>query len=314
MLETAATNLRHTRAHDLRIMCLFYMKGCYFMQSFPEIDEKNIEKLHTMIMDGLQEIDPENNWLAEYKIWKAEHDFEGILFMKDPFNKDCAGDVMLLDHSDGGCMRDLDVMCMAAFLSDYLHQITIDVFNKIQIERNSDNKIEIIDSYLNTLDQIVKSKKLSYCIVQLNDFAEKQMVLKGKKPVDFYMSFYSLRELLRKRSSESLFLLLTKWRITGAKRDLKELLACVSDYIQAYFYEYDKDPDMHLFQSMDGLVSARKLEIIVGWLERVALHTSNIVQKYKDLGWIMPIDRLADNIIATNQISKYEMLSLNYSR
>ena len=56
-----------------------------------------------------------------------------------------------------------------------------------------------------------------------NEAAEKQMVLQGVRSVDLYVCFYSLRELLRKETTESLFLLYIYWRITKSKKNLKSL-------------------------------------------------------------------------------------------
>ena len=64
---------------------------------------------------------------------------------------------------------------------------------------------------------------------------------------------------------------------------------------------------MHLDYPFDGLTSIKKLSIISHWLEHIAFHTNGIFEKYKDLNWLMPSDRLADSVITTNQISRYSM-------
>ena len=54
---------------------------------------------------------------------------------------------------------------------------------------------------------------------------------------------------------------------------LKVLVSSVIDYIKTFFYEYDKDPEMHLSCSLEGLMTIKKLEIITHWMERIAFHT-----------------------------------------
>ena len=95
------------------------------------------------------------------------------------------------------------------------------------------------------------------------------MVLQGSRSVDLYVAFCSLRENLRKESTESLYFLFTNWRITKNNKSLKELVSSLVNYVQAYFSDFDHDPDMQ---------------------------------------WLWQGDHLADDIVATNQISKFEML------
>ncbi len=162
---------------------------------------------------------------------------------------------------------------MSVFLSERLHEESKRAFASIRTERNREKKLRIADNYFNLVDSIFQNQNLSPCIVTLNDLAEKQMVLYGKKPQDFYVCFFSLKELLRKRSAESLYLLFTYWRITKATKDLKRLIASIIDYIQTYFDDFDHDPDMHLYYPTDGLINIKKLAVISHWLEHISFHS-----------------------------------------
>ena len=64
---------------------------------------------------------------------------------------------------------------------------------------------------------------------------------------------------------------------------------------------------MNLFVSLEGKTAIAKLEAIANWLQLIAYHTNGIFEKYKDLQWLHPVDKMADTIIETNHISKHEM-------
>lgn len=262
------------------------------------------------IRDGLKDINVNSNWLELYQEWESsdKNQFTHLLAITDSFNPSCAGDSYVYDTSDESHMRDLDVMKMSVFLSEHLRSITSEVFLQVKRERNKEKKLYLIERYFSMVDGIVSSKKLAGCIVTLNEAAEKQMVLQGDRAVDLYVAFYSLRENLRKRSTESLYLLFTYWRITHNKKDLKVLVSSLIDYVQTYFDDFDRDPDMHLYYPLDGLMIVKKLAVISHWLELIAFHTNGIFEKYKELEWLCPVDRMTDDIIGTNQISKFEML------
>lgn len=266
------------------------------------------------IKSGLLALDIEENWLEKYEKWSNEprNQFITLLMITDSFNPACAGDSYAYDNSDPSHMVDLDIMRMSVFLSERLMQLSRDVFSQVRTERNRDKKISIIDSYFRIVDDIVNSHELAGCIVTLNEAAEKQMVLQGSRSVDLYVAFYSLRELLRKETTESLFLLYTYWRITKSRKSLKALINAIIDYIQAYFEDFDHDPEMHLHYPLDGLMTVKKMAVVSHWLEIIAFHTEGIFEKYKDLKWLAPVDTMADDIIETAQISKFEML--NYKR
>ncbi len=280
------------------------------MRIITERDEENISSMRNAIREGLQNINFDGNWLEAYEVWRAEDDnqFEALLTIKDPFNLACVGDREEFDLSDSKNIRDLDIFCMSLFLSEKLRSTTLKIFKEVRKERIRDRKVARLENYFELLKTITDSRQLSVCIVTLNDLAEKQMALQGKRTVDLYGTFYSLKEILRRSSVESLYLLLTYWRIRKDPKILKALTASVVDYIRAYFYEFDKDPEMHLNYPLDRLMTVKKLAVIEHWLENIAYHTNGLFEKYKELKWLRPVDKMADDIIQTNQISKCEMM------
>lgn len=272
--------------------------------------QRDILKMQTDIRTGLSSIETDKNWLDKYEEWSRQdrNQFDALLEIKDSFDLSCVGDSHAFDLSSEDDKLDLDIIKMSVFLSesltDYLKQTLSDLRN----ERNRENKQILIERYFGVADSITDCPQLSPSIVTLNDFAERQMALHGQRTVDLYLSFFSLRERLRKSSTESLYLLFTYWRLTRLKKDLKKLVSSLIDYIRTYYYDFDNDPDMKLFRPVDGLMIIKKLEIITEWLERVAFHTEQIAEKYKEMDWMQPVDSLADHIVSANQISKYEML------
>lgn len=283
------------------------------MNNTPNTEEYMLN-MQADIRRGLCALDEKENWLDLYEKWSDDekNQFTSLLMVTDSFNLSCAGDSYTYDSADPGHMIDLDIMKMPVFLSEHLRQLSRSIFEKVRKERNRDKKILFIESYFAIVDGIVNSHELAGCIVTLNEAAEKQMVLQGVRSVDLYVCFYSLRELLRKETTESLYLLYTYWRITKTRKNLKTLVAAIIDYIQVYFEDFDHDPQMHLHYPLDGLMTVKKLAVISHWLEIIAFHTDGIFDKYKDLKWLAPVDTMADDIVETAQISKFEML--NYKR
>ncbi len=277
-------------------------------------EQEYMLNMQANIKSGLLALDIEENWLEEYEQWSNEprNQFVTLLMITDSFNPACAGDSYAYDSSDPSHMVDLDIMRMSVFLSEHLMKLSRDAFSQVRTERNRDKKISIIDSYFRIVDDIVNSHELAGCIVTLNEAAEKQMVLQGARSVDLYVAFYSLRELLRKETTESLYLLYTYWRIEKSRKSLKTLINAIIDYIQVYFEDFDHDPEMHLHYPLDGLMTVKKMAVVCHWLEIIAFHTDGIFEKYKDLKWLAPVDTMADDIVETAQISKFEML--NYKR
>lgn len=277
-------------------------------------EQKYILNMQKDIRSGLHDIDMMGNWLEAYNQWcnEEKNQFISLLMIMDPFNPSCAGDSYTYDRANPDHIVDLDIMRMSVFLSEHLMKLSRDVFSQVRAERNRDKKVSLINSYFEIVDNIVNSQKLAGCIVTLNEAAEKQMVLQGTRFVDLYVAFYSLRELLRKETAESLYLLYTYWRITKSRKSLKNLINAIIDYIQVYFEDFDHDPEMHLYYPLDGLMTVKKLAVVSHWLEIIAFHTNGIFEKYKDLNWLAPADMMADDIVETAQISKFEML--NYKR
>lgn len=280
------------------------------MRTITEKDEENISSMRNAIREGLQNIDFDGNWLEAYEAWRAEerNQFVALLTIKDPFNLSCVGDREEFDLSDANNIRDLDIFCMSLFLSEKLRITTLEIFAEARNKRIREKNIARLEQYFDLIKTITESRQLSMCIVTLNDLAEKQMVLQGKRTVDLYGTFYSLKEILRRRSVESLYLLLIYWRIRKDRKILKDLTASVVDYIQAYFDEFDKDPEMRLYYPLDGLMTVNKLAVIEHWLEIIAFHTNGIFEKYQELKWLRPVDKMADDIIETNQVSRCEMM------
>jgi len=272
--------------------------------------QNNMRSVQSNIQSGLIALDENENWLELYDNWKREdrNQFSSLLKVTDSLNLSCAGDSFAYDTADEGHMIDLDIMRMAVFLSEHLLLLSREIFKKVKTERNRSKKLNLLEYYFGIIDGIVNSPELSGCIVTLHEAAEKQMVLQGNRQVDLYVSFYSLREMLRKETTESLYLLLTYWRITRTRENLTTLINAIIDYIQVYFRDYDNDPDMHLYYPLDNLMIAKKLPVIVHWFKLIAFHTDGIFEKYKDLKWLQPVDKMADTIISTAQISKFEML------
>ena len=258
---------------------------------------------------GFREINDSTDWLEEYEQWRNSelNHFDSLIEVRDPFDLKDTGDRHMFDMSNQDDLLDLDVICMSAFLSERLLYRLRQTFSDVRQERNREKKQKTIEHYFEIVKNITKSRNLAGCIVTLNDSAEKQLVLHGSRSLDLYTSFFSLKENLRKRSIESLFLQYTYWRITKSKKELKDLTSSIIDYIQTYFEEYDKDPNIRLFYPLDGLMIIKKLAVISHWLEHIAFHTDGIFEKYKNLRWLCPVDRMADEISETNQISKYEM-------
>ena len=205
--------------------------------------QRDILKMQSDIRAGLSGIETDVNWLDKYEEWSQQerNQFDALLEIKDPFDLSCAGDSHAFDLSSEDDSLDLDIIKVSVFLSEalseYLQQTVLDLRN----ERNRENKQILIEQYFGTADSITACPQLSPCIVTLNDFAEKQMALHGHRTVDLYLSFFSLRERLRKSSTESLYLLFTYWRLTRSKKDLKKLVSSLIDYTQTYYYDFDND-------------------------------------------------------------------------
>lgn len=264
---------------------------------------------HEAIRDGLAAIEDSVNWLNEYEQWRNDekNQFDSLLEVTDPFDLENSGNRLLFCLSDPEDSLDLDMIRMSIFLSERLLKELKQTFEKVRNEKNRVKKQKIIEEYFELVDRITQSNNLTFCIVLLNELADKQMVLCGNRIVDLYARFFSLREILRKASNESLYLLFTYWRITRSRNSLRILVKAVTEYIRTYFYDFNNNPDMRLDYSLEGLLLIKKLSVISHWLEFIAFHTNEIFEEYKKQNWLMPTDSLADDFIATNQISRYTM-------
>ena len=272
-------------------------------------ESENIQILQEKIRKGLSEIEYGNNWLDEYDQWKKkdENQFDSTLDVNNPLDLENVGNRNCFDLTNPADTLDLDIYCMSIFLSENLLKYTKQAFKDLRREKNRYNKQKIIEQYFELINEISQNQNLSYCIVILYKFAEMQKVLFGNRSSDFYVSFFSLKENLRKRSPESIFLLFSYWRITKSQNYLEDLISAIIDYIQTYFYNSDEDPDMHLYYPLEKETVIIKLVVISHWLEHIAFHTNGIFEKYKELNWLKPTDKLVDEIVITNQISKYKM-------
>lgn len=271
---------------------------------------KYSETLAKTIRSGLQALDTDVDWLANYDKWSSldANQFLSLMEITNPFNISCAGNNYIFVEDNFSHITDLEIIKMSVFLSEKLQTLTRTTFENVRTERNPYKKITCISKYFKLIDKIVNSQELSGCIVTLYNIAEKQMVLQGKRTVDLYASFYSLEENLRKRSTNSIYLLFTYWRLKKDNKSLNTLISAIIDYIQTYFYDYNNDLDMHLYFPLDKLSPTKKLQVILHWLKLIAFHTNGIFEKYKELDWLCPVDRMVDEIISTNRISRFEML------
>lgn len=250
------------------------------------------------------------NWLDEYNLWSADekNSFDALLTITDSFNLNLAGDSCKVIPDDKNCLLFFDNIKLSVFYSQSLFQLGKKTVEQMTLARNPATKENILKIYFDFIEKCKKSKLLAPAVVILNDSAETQSVLHGVNTVDLYISYYVLLETLRCTSVESIFLLFTYWRITQNDNILKRLLNAISDYIKSYFYDYQNDPDMHLDYNIESLSIIKKLTVIQHWTELITFHTKGIMDKYKKLKWLLPVDILVDNFTITNQISKYEML------
>lgn len=272
--------------------------------------QRDILRIQSDIREGLSSIETDENWLEKYEEWSKQdkNQFDALLEIKDPFDLSCDGDSYKPDPENEIHVNDMEIKRMAVFLSETLLAYTKETFAIARSERNRGKKCEIISNYFNVTDYIKQSPKLSPCIIELYKCAEGQMILHGQRIVDLYLCYSILEEGLRKRSTEALYLLFTYWRITKRKKDLKRVVESLIDYIRTYFYDFGNDPEMRLSYPMEGLMIINKLPVIIHWLEHIALKTSEISEKYKELDWAQPVDILADEFIPSAQISRHEML------
>lgn len=272
-------------------------------------DLTSVEMMNENIRTGLTEIYGEENLLNEYDTWKEDpvNQFDSMLEIINPFDLSNAGNRFVYDFDDQMNRAEYEAVRVSVFLSEYLYKKLKEVFSEICEERNRQKKQIIIRDYYRLLDSIINNTNLAPFILILHEFAKEQRVLCGSRSIDLYSSFYSVKETLRKSNPESIYLLFTYWRISKSIEAFDSLLSAIIDYIQTYYDEFDKDPDMQLYCEIDQMSFEDKLTTIVHWLDLISFHTNGIFEVYKTRNWLRPVDMLADSIIETNQISKYRM-------
>ena len=270
------------------------------------LNKKNL----ALLKNGLNSISLDGNWLEKYKAWRTEEEnsFDALLEMKDSFNLDLAGDAVSLESDDGDCDSFFDFICLAAFFSDEVKRHTHRIVGKVVEERNPERKIRIIEEYFNFISDCIDNSDLASVIPTLYECGKQQNVLHAKKSIDLQINYINLIEVYRGYSVECIYLLFTLWRLNQNKKTLKKLIAGIAEYIQVYFEEYNKDPDMHLNYPLEGLTTIKKLSVISHWMEYIAFHTRGIFEEYKKRDWLLPVDVLVDDFSLINQITKYEML------
>ena len=279
-----------------------------------DTSKKSTEKLmeiNSMLRQGLaSSISVGCNWLDEYTVWStdANNRFDALLTIKDSFNTEVAGDASSIVEDDENCFLFFDNIKLSVFYSQSLRRLEKRTVEQVTSTRNPITKENILKSYFDFIEKCKKSKYLSPAVVTLDSSAESQSVLHGRNTIDLFVCNHTMLETLRCTSVESIFLLFTYWRITQKDNILSKLLTSISEYIKSYFYAYNDDPDMHLDYNIDQLSIIKKLSVIQHWVEHITFHTKGIMEKYKEMQWLLPIDVLVDTFSFTTQISKYEML------
>lgn len=280
------------------------------MKNLKNEDFACLSEIANHLREGLSEITTDMNWLTWYEQWRNDdcHQFDGLLSISDSFKIHVAGDAMPLNQTDENCVLFFETISLSAFLSEALQVYTHKIVERVCKERNSERKVSEIDEYFAFIERCRDSHELAPAVVILNGCAEQQEILYAKSSIDLHISYWTLLELYQSYSVAAIYLRFTRWRISQERRDLKKLVDAFVQYIRAYFYDYDNNPDMHLNYPLDGLITIKKLAIIQHWIELITFRTEGIISEYKKRGWLLPVDLLVDRYILVNRISKYEML------
>ena len=269
--------------------------------------------LDTMI-DDLSIINYHGNWAKQYEQWleNERFSFDSLLYVKNPFDLKNAGDREFFDPLDEEQINDLELIKLSLFVAQNLRTKQRDTFETLLETKHRSKKKDIIESYFKYIENI-KTTHLIDSLAVLRAFAEKQAVLYGKKKADLYTWYFSTEEILSIDSVESMYMLYTYWRLTKSKKLLRQLVTSIIDFIQTYYYEYDNDPDMNLYQDLEGVMISKKLDIITDWLKLVTYHSERIFEKYRDIGWLNKRNAFVDAYVVTNEISKMQMLMCQLS-
>ncbi len=271
---------------------------------------EQLMKINSMLCQGLaSSLSIGCNWLDEYACWRDDENnfFDPILTITDSFNTKISGDAYKLISDDENCLLFFDNIKLSVFYSQSLRELEKRTVEQIISTKNPITKENILKTYFDFIEKCKKNKNLAPAIVILDSAAESQSVLHGCNTVDLFIANNTLLEVLRCTSVESIFLLFTYWRITQKDNLLSQLLISISEYLKSHFYAYE-DPDMHLDYDIHSLSIIKKLRVIQHWAKLITFHTKGIMEKYKEMEWLLPVDILVDNFSLTNQISKYEML------
>lgn len=246
----------------------------------------------------------------EFVQWKnlEKNHFDSILHIENPFDLNSAGDNQIFNKNNSEDMLQLEIIKAAIFLSEILFSYTQETFNEIKNLKNNHNKEILIRNYFSKMSFFKSERNLSILIITLNTYAENQAVLRGNQKIDLYKAFLQLKNSLNFMHVESFYLIFTLWRLTSDDSLLNTIIDNITLFLRTYYYEYDKDPDMHLSYDLSHLDALQKLNCISNWFSRIGFHTSEIIKKYENLNWLVTLDDLAETYILTPQISKYEML------
>ena len=246
----------------------------------------------------------------EYIEWKNSENnhFDSILYIENPFDLNNAGENQTFDRTNPEDKLQLELIKSAVYLSEALFSYTQEIFNEIKNSQNNHSKEILLKTYFLKIKLFVHEKRISKLSVILDFYAEKQAVLCGNRKVDLYKSFMQLRNSLNFMHIESFYLIFTLWRLTSDNRVLDTFIDNTTLFLRTYYYEYDKDQDMHLNYNISNLDILQKLNCVSHWFSIISMHTSLIIKEYNNLQWLMPLDELAEFYMVTPQISKFEML------
>lgn len=182
---------------------------------------------------------------------------------------------------------------------------------KVCKEKLPARKLQLCEAYFEFVKQCQNDQRFALVTVLLHGMAMHHDFMRcddRNRDVDIYLSFMSLMEIYRGYSISSIYLQFTYWRIKQEKRGLKNLTGSIIKYIQAYFVDFDKDPDLQLQFPLDGMTIIQKLKVIGHWIEVITYHTEQMFEEYKKRKWLIPLDILVDNYPILPDFSNGELL------
>lgn len=276
-----------------------------------DIITNQLNEIKNEIIDDLLTINTDTkNWAEEFNIWSSSEDnvFDALLIINDPFNLSCAGERQFFSKNNTDYIVDLELIKLSVFFCEKLKQYSNSVFEKVINTNNYIEKELLIKNYYQFTNGLLSKKGINQIISILYKFADKQLVLSGKRNIDIYPQFYTTKCILNKSSIESLYLQFTYWRLTSDEKVLDNLLGNLSYFLQEHYYSYAEDKDLHLDYDISNLSLIQKLNCIMHWLKYISFYNTDIFKEYQNKGWLIPLDTMAEDFIITNQISKYQML------